>query len=394
MLTIAGSGINDYSLSELAGKVNFFDFDCIIADANYDKSENSRLIPNNVEIKFVTCREIRSTVLEESKSGKRVLYIVTGSPLFFSAAQLITKQIKDVNIIPAESSKDYLLKKLKIPENDLVSLSLHGRDSIDLTKFLASKYTFVLCDKNSVEKISEYTEYIKDELVFYLGSKLGSLDERIEKVKLEDIDPENCAPFVLLIEKNFSTAKKDYETNAGMITKADKRSITIQALELAPNMTMWDIGAGSGSVSIEAYELYKLRTVLFEKNESQCEFIKKNLRAHKVAAAKLIEGNVMENYKNQSQPDRIFIGGGGEQVLSSLNIFYDVLKPGGVLVANIIMFENLTQAVQSLKNSDINYDLRRIDLTYYKKFSDTLQLSMPEPERSLYQLILRKNEDK
>lgn len=379
MLTIAGSGINDYSLKELAEKVNFSDYEFIVADVNFNKPENKALIP---DIKFLPFREIKPFILENT--GRKILYIVTGSPLFFSAAG----EFSDANIIPAESSKDYLLKKLKIAENEVVSLSLHGRESIDLTKFLSSKYTFILCDKDSAGKISKATEYIRDNLIFYLGSKLGSSHEKIEKVNIDQINAE--CPYVLLIEKKFIPVNDVFETNAGMITKPDKRAITLQALELQPNMAMWDIGAGSGSVSIDAYKLYKINTVLFEKNESQCEFIKKNLTNHNVAAAKLLKGNILETYFDQQKPDRIFIGGGGEDVLSKLHLFYGELKDNGILVANIIMLENLAEAVQSLKNSGIDFDLRRIDLTYYKKFNDGVNLRMPEPERSLYQLILRK----
>ncbi|OGI03278.1 MAG: precorrin-6Y C5,15-methyltransferase (decarboxylating) subunit CbiT [Candidatus Melainabacteria bacterium GWF2_37_15] len=388
MLTIAGSGINDYSLQELSQKVCFSDFDCLIADVNFNTPANKELISNSVQVKFLSCKDIKPFILENTI--KKVLYVVTGSPLFFSAAQVIMKDIKDVNLIPAESSKDYFLKKLGIAENEVTSLSLHGRESVDLTKFLTTKYTFVLCDKDSIEKLSELTYYIKDDLIFYLGSKLGSVDERIETVNLYDINAEACVPYVLLIEKKFSSINEGFETNAGMITKADKRVLTIQALELEPNMTMWDIGAGSGSVSIEAYKFFKINTVLFEKNEAQCRFIKKNLSNHKVASAKLSEGDVLENYENQPKPDRIFIGGGGEAVLSRIKLFYDELKDNGILVANIIGMENLTEALSSLKNSDLTYEIRRIDLTYYKKISENIQLSIPEPERSLYQLILRK----
>ena len=274
MLTIAGSGINDYSLQELSQKVCFSDFDCLIADVNFNTPANKELISNSVQVKFLSCKDIKPFILENTI--KKVLYVVTGSPLFFSAAQVIMKDIKDVNLIPAESSKDYLLKKLGIAENEVTSLSLHGRESVDLTKFLTTKYTFVLCDKDSIEKLSELTYYIKDDLIFYLGSKLGSVDERIETVNLYDINAEACAPYVLLIENKLTLSNKDFETNAGMITKPGKRALTIQALELEPNMTMWDIGAGSGSVSIEAYKFFKINTVLFEKNEAQCRFIKKN----------------------------------------------------------------------------------------------------------------------
>ena len=184
--------------------------------------------------------------------------------------------------------------------------------------------------------------------------------------------------------------KEDFETNAGMITKTDKRTVTLQALELKPNLLMWDIGAGSGSVSIDAYKVFKIRSILFEKNEQQCTFIKNSLKNHKVAAAQLLEGNALENYGELPKPDRIFIGGGGEEVLKKITELYEELNPDGILVANIIGLENLTQAIQTIRTSGIKPVMRTIDITNYKKISENIDLSIPEPERTLFQIILKK----
>lgn len=404
MLTIAGSGINNYSLKELASKVKFTDYDYIVTDINFDTPENKQLIPDNVEAKFLAFKEVKQFIKDNFLANKSVIYIVTGSPLFFSATSSIIDYLKakisdfkadSVEIIPAESSKDYLLRKLKISENEVTSLSLHGRDGVDLTRFLSSKYTFLLCDNHSVGHLSEITRYIKNELIFYLGSKLGSDEETIKTVNLDEINAKNSSPFVLLIEKKFESkpvisANQDFETNAGMITKMDKRMISLQALELEPNLLMWDIGAGSGSISIDAYKLFKINTILFEKNQLQCDFIRKNLAKHKIAAAKLIEGDVLENCLNQPEPDRIFIGGGGEAVLTKLEMLYEKLNDKGILAANIIGLENLSAALQALKNANLNYEIRDIDITYYKNISKNIKLKIPEPERGLFQLILRK----
>ena len=312
-------------------------------------------------------------------------------------------QPQEVEILPAESSKDYLLRKLRLLDNEVTSLSLHGRDNLDLTKFLSTKYTFILCDEFSIEKIANDTRYLKEDLTFYLGTKLGSQKEKIIEADIyelaADLTPEKIkqefSPYVILIERNYNpisaiSLTEDFETNAGMITKTDKRTVTLQALELKPNLLMWDIGAGSGSVSIDAYKVFKIRSILFEKNEQQCTFIKNNLKNHKVAAAQLLEGNALENYGELPKPDRIFIGGGGEEVLKKITELYEELNPDGILVANIIGLENLTQAIQTIRTSGIKPVMRTIDITNYKKISENIDLSIPEPERTLFQIILKK----
>lgn len=410
MLTIAGSGINLYSFNK--SSVKWDEFDCLIADVNFDTPENKALIPPNLEADFLAFKEIKPFIKEKYMQGKKILYVVTGSPIFFSATGEILRYLEkespefntqQVNIIPSESSKDYMLRKLKIMENEVTSLSLHGRDSLDLTKFLATKYTFLLCDEFSLKKIADDTKFIKNDLIFYIGSKLGSEDERIkeidihkasEEMTLEEIK-QALVPYVLLIERKYDISNsfsdnEDFQTNAGMLTKTDKRAFTLQALELKPNLLMWDIGAGSGSVSIDAYKVFKTRSVLFEKNQEQCEFIKKNLSAHKVAGVQLFEGNFLENNDRVLRPDRIFIGGGGEKVLNQIETLYSELKEEGILVANIVVLENLTGIIQILKNADIKYEVRSVDITNYKPISQDIKLNIAEPERTLFQVIVRK----
>ncbi|OGI05041.1 MAG: hypothetical protein A2104_03140, partial [Candidatus Melainabacteria bacterium GWF2_32_7] len=288
MLTIAGSGINLYSLAEVIEKVQCSEFDCLVTDINFDTPENRKLLPANLEVNFLPFKEIRLFIKEKYLQNKKILYVVTGSPIFYSATKEILRYLENeipefdsnrVNVLPAESSKDYILRKLNIPESEVTALSLHGRDFLDLTKFLTTKYTFLLCDEHSLQKIADDTRFIQDDLIFYIGSKLGSDDERITKfdlhkatkeMSLEEIK-QALVPYVLLIERKYDISQtfsnnEDFETNAGMLTKTDKRAITIQSLELQPNLLMWDIGAGSGSVSIDAYKIFKIRSLLFEKN--------------------------------------------------------------------------------------------------------------------------------
>ncbi|OGI18687.1 MAG: precorrin-6Y C5,15-methyltransferase (decarboxylating) subunit CbiT [Candidatus Melainabacteria bacterium RIFOXYA2_FULL_32_9] len=412
MLTIAGSGINLYSLAEVIEKVQCSEFDCLITDINFDTPENKELLPANLEVNFLPFKEIRLFIKEKYLQNKKILYVVTGSPIFYSATKEILRYLENeipefdsnrVNVLPAESSKDYILRKLNIPESEVTALSLHGRDFLDLTKFLTTKYAFLLCDEHSLQKIADDTRFIQDDLIFYIGSKLGSDDERITKfdlykatkeMSLEEIK-QALVPYVLLIERKYDISQtfsnnEDFETNAGMLTKTDKRAITLQSLELQPNLLMWDIGAGSGSVSIDAYKIFKIRSLLFEKNEEQCAFIKRNLTNHKVAGTQLFEGNVLENYKKAPKPDRIFIGGGGEKVLNQVENLYLELKDNGLMVINVVVLENLSELLLTLRKADIDYEVRSIDISNYKKISQDIKLSIAESERTLFQVIVKK----
>ncbi len=142
MLVIAGSGIGEYSFDNF--RVDTARFDVVVCDKNYkNRAEN---------ILKLSYKEAKEYILANYKS-KDILYVVSGSPLFFSAGAIIAKQIPKeyLKIIDNTSSKSYMLSKLAISEQDVEAISLHGRTKLDLNRFLKRVYTLVLCDKDTID---------------------------------------------------------------------------------------------------------------------------------------------------------------------------------------------------------------------------------------------------
>jgi precorrin-6Y C5,15-methyltransferase (decarboxylating) len=198
-------------------------------------------------------------------------------------------------------------------------------------------------------------------------------------------------PFCLLLKKSFKTlpnisSEDTIEHENGMITKSYKRHISLQNLDLQPNMLMWDIGAGSGSVSIDGYKRYKIKTIMFEKNTKRADMIKNSLKKHKIINTSLHVGEASELYKQEkTTPQRIFVGGGGDKVISELDYLYERLEDGGLMVANFVTLEHLTTAITVLKQANIKFEVKSVSLTSYK-----MSLLMPEPERVMHQIIVKK----
>jgi precorrin-6Y C5,15-methyltransferase (decarboxylating) len=114
--------------------------------------------------------------------------------------------------------------------------------------------------------------------------------------------------------------------------------------------------------------------------------IKNSLKKHKIVDVKLYEGEASELYKQeQSTPERIFVGGGGVKVIAELDYLYSRLAKGGIMVANFVTLTNLTQAITVLKDASIDFDVKSVSLTTYK-----MSLLMPEPERVMHQIIVKK----
>jgi len=381
MVTIIGNGMGDYDFSNINLDLN--SFDTIVCDKNF--KENGENI-----LKF-SYKEAKEYLLE-NVNKQNILYVVTGSPLFFSAATILAKQLpkNEVKLIDNTSSKAYLLSKLFLNETDLSVISIHGRDKIDLTEFLNKKYTFIVCDDKSINRLNSALEYFKvEDITTMIGYKLGYEDERIEEVNIFDMPTsyDLSQPYVLLIERNFEPKSGvsddvEFDTERGMITKKYKRHLTLQNLDLEPNQLLWDIGAGSGSCGIEAYNRYKVKTIFFEKNETRVDFIQNNLSNHHVADTQLLIGEACGYFEQcKENPQRIFVGGGGEKVIAKLPYLYERLEENGILLINAITLKHLSQMINVLNENEITYETHSISLTTYKG-----KLDLVEPERQLFQI--------
>ena len=385
MVTIAGSGMGEYNFNNI--NLDFSNYEMIFCDKNFIHNLN-----NVISGSF---KDVKEKILQNL--DKEILYIVSGSPTFYSGAILILTVLKKQNIaykvVDNTSSLNYMLAHEGVSLVKTGIVTLHGKINLDLENFLVKDYTFIVCDENTPSLIKEATKFLnEDDFSITLGEHFGYENERFSNPSLDEMlnNPPKM-PFSLLLKKNYKSlenisSEDTIEHENGMITKTYKRHISLQNLNLQPNMLMWDVGAGSGSVSIDGYKRYKIKSIMFEKNEKRTNMIINSLKKHKIISAKLYIGEASELYKqDKTTPERIFIGGGGAKVINELDYLYNRLADGGLMVANFVTLEHLTTAINTLKKANIEFEIKSISLTTYK-----MSLLMPEPERIMHQIIVKK----
>lgn len=383
MVTIIGNGMGEYDFSNI--KLDLTHYNRILCDRNFKESGK-----NILKLEY---KEIKEYILEHYRY-EDILYIVTGSPLFYSAGIIIANMLpkEKVKLINNTSSKEYLLEKLLISDSKVGVVSLHGRDKIDLEEFLKKEYTFILCDKNSIKKLQDILQFLPPEAIkTTIGYKLGYEDEVIKEIELFGKNEfDLSSPYVLLIKKEFEfeflSSDEDFKKERGMITKEYKRNLSLQNLDLRANQILWDVGAGSGSCGIEAYKRYRVKVEFFEKNIVRAEHIKENLTNHKVVDCSLHVGDASKIFDSiKTNPDRIFLGGGGINVIQKIPYLLNRLNEGGILLANVITLKHLTAILSILNSNDIGYEVFSFSLTTYKG-----NLDLMEPERQLFQIKVKK----
>jgi precorrin-6Y C5,15-methyltransferase (decarboxylating) len=136
----------------------------------------------------------------------------------------------------------------------------------------------------------------------------------------------------------------------GLITKREVRLLSLASLAIRPDSVVWDIGAGSGSVSIEAALLApEGRVYAIEVDPEGVAICRENLLAHAVDNVEIIAGRAPEALRDLDTPDAVFVGGSKGSLQEIIEVALDRLAPGGRLVVNAITLENAGEAYQALR---------------------------------------------
>ncbi len=325
------------------------------------------------------------------KADKQVVVLGSGDPNFFGIGRFLLRNLpkERIEIFPNVTSVQYAFARIKEPWDDAIFVSVHGRGlqrAID--RIVASEKVAVLTDQTNTpaaiarELISRGAEGYDA----WLCEDLGLLTEKFTKSDVKGLLELPAADLNILIlikawepnlvhypligidDDEFSTSKK-------LITKQEVRAVTLAKLRLQDDLTMWDIGAGSGSVSIEASNLMPNGKVFaLEKNPQYLGFLRDNLKKFVARNVMLVEAFAPEGLDDLPAPDRVFIGGSGGMLEEIIDAVDRRLKPEGVIVLNAVTLDTLTKSVEFLEDHGYTVEVTCVNiaktrgLTEYKLF--------------------------
>lgn len=138
------------------------------------------------------------------------------------------------------------------------------------------------------------------------------------------------------------------------MTKSEVRAISIDKLGLAHKQTLLDVGAGTGSISVQAgHDFPALSVTAIEMNPAGIDIIKQNLAKFKLTNVNLIQGTAPDDIPDR-QYDAIFVGGSGSHLKAIIDFASAHLTAGGTIVLNFILFENAMQVERLLDQAGFN----------------------------------------
>lgn len=333
-----------------------------------------------------------SIMLDLVKSTeKQVVVLSSGDPNFFGVARFLLRNLpKDrIEIFPNVTSVQYAFARIKEPWDDTIFLSVHGRGlkgAID--RIIAADKAAVLTDEvNSPAAIArELINRGAEGYDVYLCEDLGLPTEKFTRTDVRGLVDLQASPLNILIlikawEPNLENypllgiADDEFTTARKLITKQEIRAVTLAKLQIQNDLVLWDIGAGSGSVSIEASNLMPNGKVFaLEKNPQYLTFIRENLKKFAAKNVMLVEAYAPEGIDELPNPDRVFIGGSGGMLDDIIDAVDKRLKPDGVIVLNAVTLDTLTKAVEFLEDHGYTVEVtcvnvsKTVSLTEYKMF--------------------------
>jgi precorrin-6Y C5,15-methyltransferase (decarboxylating) len=298
-----------------------------------------------------------------------VCILASGDPLFFGVGALVVKKLgaDHVELIPHPSAMQWAFARVGLGWDDATLMSLHGRPRQGfITRLRNVARAAVYTDEtNSPAALAGHLlEHGETGWKLWVCENLCGPGERIrafgvaELAACTDVGPLNVlllareagwrspAQIPFLHEDSFAKRMP----KQGLITKREVRLLSLAALQIRRDSVIWDIGAGSGSVAIEAAMLAPAgRVYAVEVDPEGVAICHENLRAHGVDNVVVVAGRAPEALADLETPDAVFVGGSKGSMEDIVEVALQRLRPGGRLVVNAITLENSGETYQLLR---------------------------------------------
>jgi precorrin-6B C5,15-methyltransferase / cobalt-precorrin-6B C5,C15-methyltransferase len=302
---------------------------------------------------------------------KRVLVLASGDPLFYGVGRRLLKRLgsERLLVIPNISAIQALFARIPESWEDAAIFSLHGRSHNQwLQELRAGRKVAILTDPQ------HSPDWIARELAgagirnctLVVGENLGSSDEQISVLSVDEASTMGFAPLnvvAVLPDKYVARVPEQslhqgasvvgpvlgmddhlFAHQAGLITKMEVRAVVLACLQLEPGLILWDIGAGSGSVAIEASRVARFKQlVAVEKDAERFQQLQQNIQEFGSGDLVAVHGAAPEALQNLVDPHRVFVGGSGGNLSAILEEVARRLLFRGRVVQTAVTFDSLNE---------------------------------------------------
>lgn len=337
-----------------------------------------------------------ATRIDKLKKNEGAVVLATGDPLLYGIASFIIKRFgkRRVNVIPNVSTVQEAFALIKEDANGVKVLSAHGRGGVDALadEILRNGKTAVFTD--AVNNPAAIAKALIGKgargLRAFVVESIGAKDERVIEGGLPDIaNVKKFAPLNVMILINDrppqdrcapGISDNEFAHEGAMITKEELRVISLSKLKIKKGSVVWDIGACSGSVAIEAALSGAGKVYAIEKDPRRAKDIVTNRKRFGADNVEVIQGCAPECLSIiKERPGSIFVGGGGRDIMRILSLVSKRLLPGGRCVANAVTIETASAATAFFKAKKWETELIQVSIAKSRDLSGLTMLSAMNP---------------
>jgi len=307
-------------------------------------------------------------IAQRIRSGpeEKIVVAMSGDTGFYSGTKKLLPLIADLHprVLPGISSVVYFCARTGESWDDALLISAHGRECNYVSKIRANPRVIALTGGDSPVSVILDTlcENGLGAVTVTVGSDLSYENESITTGTAQELRGRDFPPLAVLLVKNpaapaavvtHGREDEDFLRARVPMTKQEIRAVTLSKLRLTRSALCWDVGAGTGSVSLEMAEASPDGTVYaVEHKDEACDLIEQNKKHLGVTNVTVVRGEAPEALEALPAPSHVFIGGSSGTLSAIIDCALNK-NPGARIVLNTVTAESFAEAVSCLKDKPV-----------------------------------------